>query len=161
MQAAAPVRRWLEFSREVRVGDSAASLETVAAALFTWELHRRAGLLALDVASVASVAGTRVRLQWRFGPIRINAPVEVVDIRSSARRRGFTYRALAGHPEEGEETFLVEQRPDGVWFRISARSRPAIWWARAGGPVTRWVQRRITAAYLGAVEEIGAGAGPS
>lgn len=162
--------RWLEFSREVRIGDSA-SLEAVADALFSWDLHRRAGLLVLDPAPAASaassasldpvVAGAQVRLQWRCGPIRVNAPVEVVDVRSSARDRGFTYRALAGHPEAGEETFLVEQRPDGVWFRISARSRPATWWARAAGPVTRWVQGSITAGYLRAAEEIGAEAGPS
>lgn len=67
-------------------------------------------------------------------------------------RRGFAYGTLPGHPECGEERFCVEWRDDDtVALNIVAFSRPATWWARAGAPVARLVQRRITDRYLRAL----------
>ena len=41
-------------------------------------------------------------------------------------RQGFAYGTLPGHPECGEEAFIVEQHDDGaVTFAITAFSRPA------------------------------------
>src|SRR3712207_7231330 len=49
-------------------------------------------------------------------------------------RAGFAYGTLPGHPERGEELFLLDRAPDGqLRLTISAFSRPATWLARAGG----------------------------
>jgi uncharacterized protein (UPF0548 family) len=41
-------------------------------------------------------------------------------------RRGFAYGTPPGHPEQGEEAFVVALREDGqVTFTVTAFSRPA------------------------------------
>ena len=75
--------------------------------------------------------GVTARLSIPFGPFRIPAPARVVYVVDEPRRRGFAYGTLHGHPESGEESFIVEQTDDGsVWLEISAFSRPAnaLWW---------------------------------
>jgi uncharacterized protein (UPF0548 family) len=63
------------------------------------------------------------------------------------RHRGFAYGRLPGHPERGEEAFALELHDDGaVTFTITAFSRPASLPAKAGGPLSRAVQARITTA---------------
>lgn len=144
---------WDVFSREVEVGAGALAADALAAALFSWELHRRAGL---EVTGAPVGAGVRAVLVWRFGLLRIPAPVEVTDVIRDPGRSGFTYCALPGHPEEGEESFSVDLDAEGrVWFRITARSRPATWWASLGAVVARRVQRRITDGYLDAAVALG------
>lgn len=67
-------------------------------------------------------------------------------------RKGFAYGTLPGHPESGEEAFVVELGEDGqVTFTISAFSRPASVLARLGGPLSRAIQRWVTGRYLRAV----------
>ncbi|GHH40792.1 uncharacterized protein (UPF0548 family) [Streptomyces candidus] len=53
------------------------------------------------------------------------------------RRAGFGYGTLPGHPECGEEVFLVEtdQADGSVWLTVRAFSRPVAWYARAAGPL--------------------------
>ena len=69
--------------------------------------------------------------------------------------RGFTYRTLPGHPERGQETFLVTRDPatDVVRLIITASSRHATWLARIGGPVARAEQDRLTRRYLAALRQ--------
>lgn len=66
-------------------------------------------------------------------------------------RAGFAYGTLPGHPESGEEAFVVSRAPDGVRFTITAFSRPATWLARLGGPVTLLGQEYFTRRYLRAL----------
>ena len=76
--------------------------------------------------------------------------VELVD---EPRRRGFSYGTLTGHPETGEERFLLERLDDGrVTLTITAISRPASTLARLGGPLTRAAQRWMTQRYLRALD---------
>ncbi|NEC24389.1 DUF1990 family protein, partial [Streptomyces parvus] len=63
-------------------------------------------------------------------------------------RTGFGYGTLTGHPERGEECFVVDLADDGtVWFTVLAFSRPASWYARIAGPlvppVQLWYARRL------------------
>lgn len=68
-------------------------------------------------------------------------------------QRGAAYGTLAGHPERGEELFLVEHRGDeAVTLTVRAFSRPVLWWTRAARPASRLVQRRITRRYLRALD---------
>lgn len=62
---------------------------------------------------------------------------------------GFAYGTLPGHPETGEEAFVVERNGEGdVRFTITAFSRPRALLARLGGPVTKAVKARATRRYL-------------
>jgi uncharacterized protein (UPF0548 family) len=84
-----------------------------------------------------------------FGPARVKAPVRVVYVVDEPKRRGFAYGTLHGHPEDGEESWVVEQKEDGsVWMTVRAFSRPAnpAWWAVY--PVLRIVQEFYTRRYL-------------
>ena len=87
----------------------------------------------------------------RFGLV---LPCKVVYVVEGARRRGFAYGTLPGHPEQGEESFIVVHEHDGsVVFRITAFSKPASALSRLGGPFTRWVQDWMTERYLAAGSE--------
>jgi uncharacterized protein (UPF0548 family) len=68
-------------------------------------------------------------------------------------RVGFAYGTLPGHPEEGEELFLLERDCEHrVTFSISAFSKPATRLSRASGPFSQWVQAKMTDRYLTALE---------
>ena len=79
-------------------------------------------------------------------PSRI--PVRVVYVVDQPSRKGFAYGTLPGHPERGEESFMVDHREDdSVWLTIRAFSRPANWFFWAGYPVTRLMQELFTNRY--------------
>lgn len=138
---------WHEFERSV--GLDSRNVAQARAALFNWQVHRDAGLRVTPGGPIT--LGQSATLTWVWGVVRVAAPVQVVAITED----GFTYRALPGHPEEGVETFTLRQEADGtVRFTVSARSRPATWWARFGAPLTSLVQRRITDRYLAAARAL-------
>jgi uncharacterized protein (UPF0548 family) len=84
-----------------------------------------------------------------IGPARLNVPCRVVYLVDDPCRRGFAYGTLPGHPESGEESFIIERRNDEtVTFTVTAFSRPATWLAKAAAPIGRAIQRRITDRYL-------------
>ena len=84
-----------------------------------------------------------------IGPLRLRAPCRVVYVVEEPRRGGFAYGTLAGHPESGEEAFIVEHhRTDAVSFTVTAFSRPAMRLARVAGPLGAIVQRQMTSRYL-------------
>jgi uncharacterized protein (UPF0548 family) len=58
------------------------------------------------------------------------------------------YGTLPGHPESGEEQFLIERNGDEVRFQIHAFSRPSSHLARFAGPLGRQFQRVMTDRYL-------------
>lgn len=96
--------------------------------------------------------GDTVRLAIPFGPFRVSAPARVVYVVDESARKGFAYGTLSGHPEEGEEAFIVELRDDdSVWITVRAFSRPSNRFWRAVAPILRAVQEFYTARYLGAL----------
>ena len=123
-------------------------LERAADVLLTWGVQERAGLRV--VASSSQVEpGVVVRQGFGRGPLMLWAPCEVTDVHRASGGAGFTYRTLAGHPEQGHETFALNLDPDGrLWFRVTAVSRPGTWLTVVGLPVMRLVQRRIIGRYL-------------
>lgn len=138
--------------RERRTLGHGEELFTAAArALDEWEVQRRSGIRVL--ASSATVAeGEVAMLLLGPGRLSVHAPVRVVYTVDESRRHGFAYGTLPGHPERGEEAFVLEMLPDGsVVFSVTAFSRPATWLSRASGPVGRAVQRLITRRYLRAL----------
>jgi uncharacterized protein (UPF0548 family) len=137
--------------RRMPIGAGAGHFALAADLLLSWEMHHRAGLR-VDPAERTARPGSLVRLTWSAGPIRVAAPCQVVYVIEEQRRRGFAYGTLPGHPESGEEAFIVEHLPDGtVTLTITAFSRPATTLARLGGAVARAVQDHLTRRYLQAL----------
>jgi uncharacterized protein (UPF0548 family) len=128
------------------------AFEVAIANLLCWRIHQRAGL---DVhASSDVIADAVVVLHLGWGPVQVQAPCRVVYTINEAQRRGFAYGTLPGHPEAGEEAFIIERESTGaVTFTIRAFSKPATALARIAGPVGHWVQNRITDRYLNSAEK--------
>lgn len=137
--------------RSALLGHGSKDFERSAAALMTWDMHRRAGLtVAADTPPVE--LGGEVRLTWSLGPVRVAIPCRVVRVVDEANICGFAYGTLPGHPEQGEESFMVRRDDAGVvTLEIVAFSRPGRWWSRLGAPVAAVVQRRVTDRYLNAL----------
>lgn len=138
---------------EVHLGSGLRVYQRVAAGILSWELQRRAGLrVRTDSAYVAP--GARVASGFGVGPLRLDAPCEVVWVREPLpagmpQSAGFGYGALPGHPARGEESFEVEINKNAeVLVRIRAFSKPGNWFYAAGGLVTRAAQRHVTSRYI-------------
>lgn len=116
-----------------------------------WRLHERAGLMVLASTPVVR-ADAIVLLTLALGPLRIAAPCRVVYVLDEDRTKGFGYGTLAGHPESGEEAFVVHRHEDDtVSITVTAFSRPARWYSMLGAPLTRRFQDRIVDSYLRAL----------
>ena len=134
--------------RNATVGKGATEFDVTATLLMTWDMQRRSGLT-VESSSPRVADGDVVRLGLRVGPVMVLAPGRVVSVVDEPRRQGFAYGTLPGHPECGEESFVLSLLDDEtIDFALVAFSRPAVWWSRAGAPVSRLVQKRITARYL-------------
>lgn len=113
-------------------------------------MQRGAGF-EVSASTPVAAPGTEVKMRARYGPIRVTAPTRVVYVLEEQDRGGFAYGTLPGHPESGEELFLVERVGDETWVEVRAFSRPGRWFTRLGSPVVRLLQQRATIAYLEAV----------
>ena len=92
--------------------------------------------------------GDTANLAIPFGPFHVGAPVRIVYVIDEPDRKGFGYGTLPGHPESGEEAWIVNRSDDGsVWLSIRAFSRPSAlrWWLVY--PVLRIMQELITRRY--------------
>ncbi|MFB7665518.1 DUF1990 family protein [Kitasatospora sp. NPDC056138] len=115
-------------------------LEAAGAAVTTWRMHRAAGVR-IRAAAERAEPGVAVECAIGAGPLRVAAPCEVVWSSYRPDRIGFAYGTRTGHPECGEESFVVEMGPDrAVWFTVTAFSRPARWYTRLAGPVVPRLQ---------------------
>ncbi|HEY6279954.1 MAG TPA: DUF1990 domain-containing protein [Streptosporangiaceae bacterium] len=139
--------------RQAGLGPGQATFDRAAAALSGWAMHRAAGLRV--TASGPAEPGAVVAMALGWGPARITACCRVVYTVREPGRHGFGYGTLPGHPESGEEAFLVELGPGGdVTFTIRAFSRPATALARSAGPAGRLVQDYFTRRYLRALQRL-------
>lgn len=138
--------------REVTVGTGPETFAAVVAGVKSWHIHRHAGLR-LRPTSPAPAAGAAFTATLRLLLIPLRIPCRVVWVHEQPSHYGYGFGTLPGHPEAGEEAFLVSLADDGrVWFTIRAFSRPVTWYARLGGPVTRWLQDRVTDRYVRAAQ---------
>ncbi|WP_320777002.1 DUF1990 domain-containing protein [Streptomyces sp. CRN 30] len=120
-----------------RIGEGEDVFERASRAVLTWELHRAIGV---GVEAAAPEAAPGVDITVTLAGL-IKAPCRVVWTLDEPRRRGWAYGTLQGHPECGEEAFVVTRTGDGtVWLTVTAFSRAAKWYARAGGAATRGLQ---------------------
>ncbi|HEY4226309.1 MAG TPA: DUF1990 domain-containing protein [Pseudolysinimonas sp.] len=90
--------------------------------------------------------GDSALLKWSIWPAKI--PTRVVYVIDEPDRKGFAYGTLPGHPERGEESFVVERRPDAsVWLIIRSFSRPSSAFFWAAYPALRMMQAIFTGRY--------------
>ena len=135
-------------TRHARIGDD---FDAAREALRRWQPQRGAGLRVRTDATQPDV-GVRFATGLGIGPVRLWAPCEVVWVVDEPTRYGFGFGTLRGHPESGEEGFVVTADADGaVWFDVRAFSRPAKWWVKLGHPFARRVQARVTDRYVRAM----------
>ncbi|AVH94272.1 hypothetical protein GCM10010497_61600 [Streptomyces cinereoruber] len=123
------------------VGHGRAAFAAAGTAVTAWRMHRRSGA-GLTADADRAGPGVRVEVSAGVGRFRIAVPCAVIWTAYEEDRTGFAYGTLAGHPECGEESFLVTLEPDGaVRFTVTAFSRPAVWYTRLAGPLVPFLQR--------------------
>lgn len=130
---------------EKQIGTGRERFERAADAVMHWGMQRGAGLRVQASSEVADV-DTVVVVRMGFLP----APCRVVYVVEEPDVRGFGYGTLPGHPESGEERFVVRHDPatDAVFAEVTAFSRPATWWSKLARPLVSVGQRVIARRYL-------------
>jgi uncharacterized protein (UPF0548 family) len=137
--------------RQVRVlGSGADDFSEARQRIMTWQMHRGAGFRVESKGDAE--LGRRVSVSVGVGPLTFVAPCEVVAVVDDENESGFAYGTLPGHPERGEEAFLVRFRNDEVVVgAVAAFSLPASQAVSLAGPAARYVQRVSARRYLGAM----------
>jgi uncharacterized protein (UPF0548 family) len=144
--------------RTAAIGSGPDAFAGAVSALLSWQVHLRAGLRVCASTATAE-PGAVLILGLGAGPLRITAPCRVVYAVDEPDRRGFGYGTLPGHPECGEEAFIIQRHADDtVSFTITAFSRPASRLAKVSGPAGRAIQRQTTTRYLRALFHYGGSA---
>ncbi|MFK8905967.1 DUF1990 family protein [Streptomyces sp. YS-3] len=118
-----------------RLGSGRQVFTAAGEGVLTWRMHRAVGV-DVTVTSDRAAPGIAVRVLLGRGKLGLAAPCEVVWATEEPSLVGFAYGTLPGHPECGEEAFLVELDQNGqVWFTVTAFSRPARWYTHAVFPL--------------------------
>jgi uncharacterized protein (UPF0548 family) len=129
------------------IGHGEAAFAGAVETLMTWGMHRKVGFR-VDASAPRAAEGVVVVASVGVGPARLCIPCRVLYVVDGPRRKGFAYGTLPGHPEAGEELFVVRLNDDGsVEARIVAFSRHGRWFTRLAGPIGRGVQKVATARY--------------
>ncbi|TFV89997.1 DUF1990 domain-containing protein [Blastococcus sp. CT_GayMR16] len=137
--------------RSAVVGHGREDFERAAAAVFDWGAQRGAGLR-VRATGPATEPGTVVVLTAGLRRLGYDIPCRVVEAQTEGDERGFAYGTLPGHPESGEECFLVRLLPDGdVVYEIRVSFRLASRLARLAGPLSLLLQRAATDLYVEAI----------
>lgn len=140
--------RYHHLSRRVMIGHGHRVFADAAIAIATWQVQLRAGL-SVPASAPTAIPGTVAMLDLGIGPLRVSAPCRVVYAVDRPRRQGFAYGTLPGHPESGEEAFIVEHHDDDtVTFTVTAFSKSSTTIARIAGPIGHLIQSRITTRYV-------------
>jgi len=132
------------------VGRGQQDFEEACRTLMTWRMHLGSGLrVAVSTPVVEPEAVIVARLGP--GPLSLRIPCRVVYVVDEPGRRGFGYGTLPGHPETGEESFLVTLEGDQVRFTVTAFSRAGTRLSRIGGRFSWRVQGRALRRYAAAL----------
>jgi uncharacterized protein (UPF0548 family) len=120
------------------VGRGRAAMRAATDAVMEWRMHRA---IPVGITAGAPRAAPGVDVTVTLAHL-IHAPCRIVWTEEAERRAGWAYGTLEGHPEGGEESFVVHRDDeDDVWLTVTAFSRPAAWYTRAAGPLVPVLQR--------------------
>jgi uncharacterized protein (UPF0548 family) len=129
-------------------GSGSEAFERGKAGLRNWSAHKAAGVK-VHPAGAQLEPGRVVVGTLAAGPVTVLFPCRIVYVIDESRRFGWAYGTLPGHPESGEEQFLVEWHDDDtVSFSINVFSKPDDLLTRLAGPVARMAQTRASKRYL-------------
>ena len=128
------------------------SFDRACRALRQWKAHRGAGAQIAPTDPSIRV-GQAVVVALKIAGFTVIAPCRIVWIVEEHDRFGFAYGTLQGHPEQGEESFVIRRIGPRVTFEIEAASRPAALLARLGAPVARSIQKSVTQRYLTSLQQ--------
>ena len=143
------------------LGRGAGTFSHAAEGLRTWQAHRLPGMHVFP-ADAPVRPGTVVVVTVGTPLIAVAAPCRVLAVVEDPWRFGFAYGTLPGHPEQGEEAFVVRMGDDGmVRFDITAFSRPGDPFTSMMGPLGRKVQSIATKGYLKAMRRLVSPISPS
>jgi uncharacterized protein (UPF0548 family) len=132
------------------VGRGGDTFQRAVHGLRSWEAHRLSGIRVVGETEIQSGATVVVTLGTPV--VALAAPCRIVEVIDEPARWGFAYATLPGHPEQGEESFVVSIEDDEtVDFEITALSRPASRMVRLSGPLGRGLQRSGMKGYLRAL----------
>ncbi|ROO83583.1 uncharacterized protein (UPF0548 family) [Actinocorallia herbida] len=121
-----------------KIGRGAQAHRTAGEALMTFAMHRR---IPVGVAAEAPRAAEGVAVTVTLAGF-VKAPCRIVWTVEDARRTGWAYGTLPGHPECGEESFVVEHHDDDtVTLTVTAFSRAALPLLRPFQPLIPPLQR--------------------
>jgi uncharacterized protein (UPF0548 family) len=137
---------------------SADRFAELGAAVLSWAVQRRSGIVVVgadgrDAGPVTLGQEVRVEIPvLAVGALalRIATPARVSVVLDEPDAIGFAYGTLRGHPERGEEAFVVRRDGERCLFEVRALSRPAFPYSLAPS-AGRVVQRRYTRRYLAAL----------
>ena len=136
---------------EVVLGHGSEKFQIAVQGLKTCKAHDMPGVRIFpDGGEIQSGATVVVTLGTPF--VALAAPCRIVRVIDDETRWGFAYGTLPGHPEQGEESFVVSISSDGeVRFEIVAFSRPGDALVRLSGPLGRTIQKGGSKGYLHAL----------
>ena len=112
--------------------------------LRAWDAHRLPGVRVFpEGQEIQTGATVVVTIGMPF--LALAAPCRIVGVIDEEARWGFAYGTLPGHPEQGEEAFVVSMAIDEtVQFEVVAFSRPGDLLVRLSGPIGRGIQHAGT-----------------
>lgn len=134
------------------LGSGPQTFERAVEGLKSWKAHRLPGVKVFPAAQRIEIGGTVV-VTLGTPVVALAAPCRIVGVIDEPTKWGFAYGTLPGHPEQGEEAFVVSTSDESVRFDIMAFSRPGDSVVRLSGPIGRGVQRAGTKAYLRALRQ--------
>jgi uncharacterized protein (UPF0548 family) len=130
------------------LGHGSDAFQRAVTGLKTWEAHRVPGVRVFPQEQEIQT-GVTVVVTLGTPLLALAAPCRIVSVIDGQTRWGFSYGTLPGHPEQGEEAFVVSISPDEiVRFEIVAFSRPGDPFVRLSGLIGRGVQKVGTNTYL-------------
>lgn len=134
--------------REQQVADD---FDAAVERMRSWAAQRSVGGRVHPSAPPEEGATALVVLGLAPGPW-LAAPVRIVEVIDEPDRAGFAYGTLPGHPERGEESFVVERRADGtVWSVVTVDAVPGPLVARLVGPLVQLVSTFALGRYARAI----------
>jgi uncharacterized protein (UPF0548 family) len=130
------------------IGHGQADWDAACNGLRVWAAHAGARV-SITPHNAPLVEGQTVVASTSVGPMHVLIPCRIVYVLDESNRFGFAYATLPGHPECGEEAFMLSRSDEGeMTFTVSAHSHPADLMTRLGGPISRLVQQRTNHAYV-------------
>ena len=137
---------------ETLLGQGPDTFQRAVAGLKSWKAHRLPGMSVFP-RSQKILSGATVVITLGTPLVALAIPCRIVSVIDGQTSWGFAYGTLPGHPEQGEEAFLVSLSPDkSVRFDIKAFSRPSDPLVRLSGPIGRAIQKGGTRGYSRALQ---------